>query len=269
MKKELLTILIVNYNSADFIKTSLWALARLTYNPFCVEIIDNNSSAKDYKKLAAVCKDYTNVSVTREKTKLTGSLAHGSALNKLATTVKTPYFSILDADATWLLKDWDKLFISYINASLKVIGTQAAKPKPQDFPLMYAIFFETKIFRSLKIDFCPQVNNSKKDTGYQLREHYKKGGYTGMILYLKNTRNYTTGPFSAIICAEYYLSPTNKKIVASHFGRGSSGGDQKYRHGNLLYRIPLLSKPFRLLRGRREKQIWLKTCERIVTQQIS
>lgn len=75
----------------------------------------------------------------RVRTNLTGSMAHGTALNALAKKVNTPYFSILDADATWLKKNWDQILIEEINNRVKVIGTQASGNKPKDFPLMFSL----------------------------------------------------------------------------------------------------------------------------------
>ncbi len=263
-----LTVLIVNYNSADFIKMSLFALSKLTHFPYVVEIIDNCSEMKDYKKLIQTCQRYPNVNLSRENTNLRGSLAHGTALNKLAKKVKTPYFSILDADASWLIKDWDKKLQQKITDIIKIVGVQTPLPKTQGFPGIYAVFLETKTFKKLDINFCPQGDGSTKDTGWQLKNKYQKQGFQGQIIQAYSTRDFKDGPFQKVICAEYYLKNVDH-IFASHFGRGSTQGEHKYRNTNLLYRIPFLSKLLRKVKGNHEKKLWLSICRRIINAQIS
>ena len=65
----IISVLIVNYNSADFIENSLYALSRLTKNPFKVFIIDNRTvitgsmnptGSGDYK-------NDENILITRDK----------------------------------------------------------------------------------------------------------------------------------------------------------------------------------------------------------
>jgi GT2 family glycosyltransferase len=54
-----LSVLIVNYNSADFVETSLYALKKLTQNPYQVFIRDNNSKLQDFLKLKKLLKNTT------------------------------------------------------------------------------------------------------------------------------------------------------------------------------------------------------------------
>jgi len=99
------TILTVNYNSAAFVINTLWCLEHITMHPYKVIIADNNSKPEDYAELEAYCADLDYVEVYRkEGFTLRGSMAHGTTLNELVKKVDTPYFSILDADATWLAK---------------------------------------------------------------------------------------------------------------------------------------------------------------------
>ena len=104
-----LTILIINFNTSDFIESSLYALKKLTKNPYDVFILDNGSIRDDYNRLRKIVKDYKNVYLERSDTHLRGSIAHGTGLNILVKKVKTQYFTILDADATWLIKNCDEI----------------------------------------------------------------------------------------------------------------------------------------------------------------
>jgi len=262
------SILIVNFNSADFVELSLYALAKLTQNDYKVYILDNGSDKRDYKKLLNVCQRYSQVYLERWETNLRGSLAHGTAINYLVQKVDTPYFSILDADATWLIKNWDEMLIHKLNDKVKVIGTQAPLPKPQDFPLMFAILFETKTFKKLNIDFRPKRNTLTEDTGFELKKKYITSGYAGRVITMKNTRTFHRGPFKEIIVAEYYL---NKKtnIFASHFGRGSTIGANKYINTKqkVIYKIPIVGKILLNNRGRKEKRKWIKICREVINEQ--
>jgi len=259
----------VNFNSSDFVEVSFYGLKRLTKNPYKVYILDNGSKISDYQNLKRICSQYEKVYLERKETNLRGNLAHGTALNYLVTKVDTPYFSILDSDAIWLIKNWDEILINQLNDKVKVIGTQApiGSPKPQDFPLIFAIFFETETFKKLNIDFRPKDLSQYQDTGWELREKYLLNGFKGKIITIKSTRNYKKGPFREIICSEYYLDGYSH-IFASHFGRGSTLGENKYCRGtNFLYRLPFLGKVFRLSRGKKEKQKWLNICKQIINEQ--
>ena len=111
MKPEI-TILIACFNDQKFIDISLYALSKLTKNPYQVYILDNGSELKNYKDLKKICSKYKNVFLERRETDLRGSMAHGTAFNYLVKKVNTPYFSILDADAIWLKKNWDEILIT-------------------------------------------------------------------------------------------------------------------------------------------------------------
>ncbi|PCI21346.1 hypothetical protein COB64_00485 [Candidatus Wolfebacteria bacterium] len=271
MKNPLITILIVNFNSAEFIENTLYGLKKLTRNPYQVFIVDNDSKSKDYEKLQRIISEYENVSLERNSTGLRGSMAHGTALNYLATQVDTLYFSILDADATWLIKDWDTILISTFDDKVKVAGTESDGDKPKDFPLMYAILFETKTFNDLNIDLRPRDISLHEDTGAELREKYLAAGFKGIILGARNTRTYKDGPFrNSIGVAEHYLKGY-EHIFSSHFGRGSTLGANKYIHTKrkYLYKIPLLGGYLLRKKGRKEKSEWISVCKDIINKQQS
>lgn len=262
------TILTVNFNSSEFVLNSLWCLERITKHPYKFIVADNGSELADYKKLEAGCKTFKNVTCYRkENFTLRGSMAHGTTLNELVKMVDTPYFSILDADATWLAKDWDDIVIKHINDKVKVVGTQAPATKPQDFPLMFCILFETEAFNSLNIDFRPKDIEQKQDTGFELREKYLNAGFEGGLIEMRNTRQFQKGPFSSLVgVAEYYLDGNEDQIFASHFGRGSSLGANKYQKGlkGRLYRFPKLGAYLLKRKGLAEKRSWIETCKTLI-----
>ncbi|MCF7866688.1 glycosyltransferase family 2 protein [Candidatus Woesearchaeota archaeon] len=245
-----------------------YSLKRLTKNKYNLLINDAESNNADFTKIKKLAKR-KNIILFNQIKNLKGSIAHGTALNELAKKISSPYFCILDADAVWLKKNWDEILINELNNKVKVIGTQPSKPKPQDFPLMYAILFETKTFKKLNIDFRPKDIKAHLDTGHDLRDKYIKAGYKGEVLEFRNTRHYKKGPFKNLICAEYYL-PGEKRIFASHFGRGSSLGVNKYMHGKgsgIIPRIPFIAKYLAKIRGKYEKYKWIKKCKEIIDDQ--
>lgn len=266
--KEKLSILIVNYNTSDFIGIGLYALSKLTKNSYKVFIIDNNSESDDYGKLKGIASTYDDVFIERFETDLKGSMAHGTALNALVEKVDTPFFSILDSDAVWLKKNWDEILINELSDKAPVIGTQAPLGKPQDFPLMFAILFRTKEFRELDIDFRPKDIEAKQDTGFEIREKYMGTGCNGKNIKYLNTREYKKGPFANVICGEYYLDG-HKEVFASHFSRGSSLGANKYNGGleKIVYNIPVIGASLRKRKGEKEKKRWIRICKKIIDKQ--
>ena len=262
----LITICIVNFNSAEFVLNSLYCLEKITKNLYKVIIRDNNSEIKDYINLKQNILDYPNVELYRvENFDLLGSLAHGTAINDLIGRIDTMYGVVLDADCTFLYKNWDDILIKELTEECPIIGTEAHKSKSQGFPLMYAIFFDANIMKNLQIDFRPKGELPKKDTGYRLREGYQKEGYDSKLLNLKQTRFYKEGPFHKLIVAEYYLN-NYESIFASHYSRGSTLGKNKYRRTkkNKFYSLPLIGNHLLISKGKREKKKFIKICQKIV-----
>jgi len=200
----LISILIVNYNTSVFIEECLCSLEKLTKNSYQIFILDNGSKISDFNKLKTICSRYPNCIVDRNETDLRGSMAHGTALNILVKKVNTPYFSIIDADAIWLRKNWDEILLSQLNEKVKVIGTQApvVGPKYQDFPLVFAILFETESFQKLNINCLPKDPIHGQDVCFELKEKYLLGGFLGKVIKSKITRTYKQGPFKDVLCSE-------------------------------------------------------------------
>jgi 2-polyprenyl-3-methyl-5-hydroxy-6-metoxy-1,4-benzoquinol methylase len=265
-----ITILIVNHHSIDFVKVSLRALFELTKNKFLVKILDNSVGEKEYTALLKLTKNNTNVEVIRMESKKSGSQSHAEALDSLVKKVKTRYFSVLDADAIWLKKNWDEILINRLGQKTKIIGSQAPPPKPQDFPLMFASVFETKSFRKLHISFKPKEIGRYQDTGHEMRSKYLSAGLKGENLSVKNTRYFHKGKFNDLICAEYYIKIKGKvELIASHFGRGSSLGMAKYLDFNRspFYRIPVVKNLLAKRKGIIEKNKWIQKCNDIIEDQ--
>lgn len=276
MKQQLITICTVNYNSSEFISMMLYSFRNLSVYPYKVIIRDNNSKKTDYEKLKNFITNekYNNVELYRVETTLIGSEAHGTALNDLVGKINTPYFCILDADAIFLKKDWDKILISYLDDKVKLIGTQASNPNALDFVSTFAVLGETESFKKLNIDFRPKDLLKFQDTEWDLREKYLNAKLSSRLLYDFNTRIYKKGPFSKVVCSEFYLSNNGDgSIFASHFGRGSSPKTKnlfKINAGsNILLRIINRGLIFiNVIKWKKDKKNWLNICKKIIDNQI-
>jgi len=135
--------------------------------------------------------------------------------------------------------------------------------------------------KKLKIDFKPKdIFNKDQDTGFLIREKFIANGYKGKMLINKYTKNFKYTYFKNILCQEFYLKGNNS-IIASHFWKGSTLGDWKYRQ-NLIkwigsvpvigpYLLIFIFRPELLLkigkfRGRVEKYKWIKICRKIINK---
>ncbi len=266
MTGELLTAVIVNYNTSDFIGMSLFTLTKLTKNAYKVIICDNGSRYLDKRKLKKIVNKYDNVELFFRKQSTSGSMGHGEALNLLIEKIDTPYGVVLDADATFLMNEWDDILINQLNNKLKIIGCPTVKNpiKPSDFPSVYATLFDTKTFKSLKIDMRPKNPKIGLDTGWEMREKFFESGYQCKVLESRNTREYKEGPFRDLICTEYYLEGYGE-IFTCHFGRGATLGAAKYYKGTRLFKLLLI--PLIKVKGYTEKKAWLDICKDIVERE--
>lgn len=267
MNRPLLTILTVNWNTADYIELMLYSLTRLTYNPYRVLICDNGSKPADILRLIDAVKIYENVELIFRQQKQSGSMAHGEALDILIDRVDTDYFVIMDSDCTFLMWHWDKALLARMDENIKIIGTPKLLDygrQVSDFPSVFAVMLNTKTYRDMDLSCKPADLSATQDTGWQWRERYLQQKYPFEIFEAHNTRTYQNGPFAAVICAEFYLQGNNT-LIASHFGRGSSGGLTKYTK-NWYGNLPLLRKLIARVIGYYEKQRWLNIARSIVDQ---
>jgi len=268
MDEKLITIVIVVYNVSAFVEVSLYGLAKLTKNNYKVIICDNGSSYLDKRKLKRIVSQYDNIDLFFRKQSAPGSIGHGEALNILIDKIDTPYGVILDADALFLKKNWDEILINQLDDKVKIIGVPPVrKPiKPVDFPSVFAVLFDTIVFKSLGIDMRPKNLKAGQDTGWEMREKFLKNGYKSEVLETRNTREYKEGPFRNILCAECYLEGCDD-IFACHFGRGSSLGAAKYKGLNNFLSLPGIIGVAKKVKGYKEKKEWLSICRETIDRQ--
>lgn len=267
--EQLLTILTVNYKTSDFIDLMLYAFHKLTKNSYKVIICDNYSSEEEVIKITDISKKYNNVEVIFRYQTQKGSIGHAEAMDLLVSKVNTSYFVTMDSDCTFLLKNWDEKLILKLDEKCKVIGTTLHQTKDflkhLDFPLVFAVLYETETYKKLNPSFMPGdiKEDRSKDTGWEIRKKYIDNEIEGFVFKTVNTKFECDDVFKDMYCSVYYLEDL---LIASHFARGSSGGVPKYSN-KWFFKIPILSKFIRRYIGLKEKNEWIKICKNIVNSQ--
>lgn len=257
----MLTIGTVNFNSADLIAEILRAVDLLTVSEWKMVVCDNGSKTSDINKLEKAVRCYSNVSLIKRKQTEIGSHGHAEGLNVLRKYFNTRYGVLLDSDCIPLAYGWDELLIRRLSSSIKIVGTPVASNSPgmikrdKSFPLMFLCLIDNVAVPITKIDFKPGDITKGQDTGWKMREIFQNLGYDGYCLHGENTRSYRSGPLSNSICDEYYLDSTKKRLICSHFGRGSNPVSGKYRDSQSSY----LS----------DKDRWLRRCGHIIDSQVN
>jgi hypothetical protein len=271
--EPLVSVLITNYNTYDFVKLSLFALKSLTHNSYKVLINDNGSRKKDISMLQKITQEEKNVFVNFRKSKYEfkdQSFAHAEALDILINMVDTKYTVILDSDCILLMKNWDQYLINQINDKVKIIGAPLPPGrsglKPYDFPFQFAVLFETETYKKLKISCMPCDISKGKDTCWEWKPKFTNNGYEAGIFIVKNTRDFKDGPFGNVLCEEYYVD--DNRLIASHFGRGSSGGTVKL-YGKWYFNLLIVSKFIKRVIAYKQKNDWINKCYKIIREQSS
>lgn len=270
----LISVLICTYNDADFVGASLYALGKLTKNPFVVHILDNNSNPANAAKLKSYAKKYPWVILERRIVEPRPSWIHGDSLNYLTAKLNTSYGCIMDADFSWLRKDWDQILLDQLNDTVKAAGTQTDNPiRSPNFPMIFGVIFETACLKELNINFQPKDISKGLDVAWEMGEKFLAHGWQGKMLPMRSTREHKEGPFASIAgAAEYYSLDDFGKIFGCHFGRGAFGDSYKYLKGQsplrrFIFRLPFLG-PFLLKTlTKQQRKKWIKIAKTIVDQE--
>jgi len=271
MKKDaIFTVVTVNWNTADFLRVMVEAMTKLSKNPFLFSVMDNGSRPEEMKKLVQLAQEYPEIiDVSFRIQNSTGSINHAEALDILTDSVTTPYTVVMDADCTFLMKDWDQYCIDSLNGNTKIIGTELGSAKEEvkknNFVFPFAAFFETKTHKELETSAMPGEGPAQ-DTCWQWQRDYGAAGYGHKTFKVRNTRVYKDGPFADIISAEYYTNETkdDERLVANHFSRGSTMGASKYASA---IPIPGIRTWIGKQIGKKEKKIWIEKCREIINAQ--
>jgi glycosyltransferase involved in cell wall biosynthesis len=260
------TVIVVNYNSSRFVSLILECVARLSECTGEIIITDNGSHPSDVARLMRMCSLYDNTLVLPRKQTMTPSLAHGGALDAMLPYVRTPYVTVMDADACFLQYGWDKIMIDELNGDCHAVGTPHAFSAPYryiDFPLMYATMYKTDTLRELNCKFVPIEGKETVgyDTGWEIRHKFREARLTAKVFSPRSTRDWKGGAFNRVVCTEYWH---NDALIASHFGRGSTVGAAKYFK---VLSVPVVAPALRRFVGLRERQLWIQTARELIASQ--
>jgi hypothetical protein len=265
-----ITVVTVHYNSFEFVRLMYESFIALTQNKFRMLVCDNGSRLIHKNRLCGYFESRKDVElVFREQGRERASFAHARALDLLLSQVKTEYALVMDSDCVLLAKDWDRLMVDTMRCC-EIIGTTSDKEHAGarigggTFPLPFAMFLRVRTFRSLGVSFMPGEVAQGQDTAWQLKEAYTKRGLSSCVFDGYNTRTFRSGPFARLEgIQEYYYQG---KLIASHFGRGSSGGLAKYFTNNPMN--PFFNI-FRWFKGQVEMRSWMAICRKIVADQMA
>ena len=275
MSKPLITIVSANYNDSLFKELMLYAFDKLTFNSFKTIFMDNGSDKRNVSVLRKLLENYDNLNIIYQNQNVAGSQGHGEALDKMIDMVDTKYTVVMDSDCTFLMKNWDEYLLNEIDDKIKIIGSSSPPDRAGirigggDFPLPFATLFETNIYKKLNISCMPGDVTKGEDTCWEWKTKFINNGFSGKTFITKNTRDYKDGPFGKLTGIEEYYTD-NDKLIASHFGRGASGGLAKYtskddkKFYNLIIALPYLGNIFAKYRGKNEMQLWIEKCYNII-----
>ena len=206
-----LTIISVVYND---LRTNLFDLMvksvlRYTYNAPKFIICDNGGN--NLSKYVGL----SNFTIIPNKnTNLRGSIAHGTALNKIMLLVKSEKTAIIEQDCVVLKEDWDNIGNADIMAAEKM----------ENIYHMCFMVFRSKLL--IGTDFRPGNNVSvsrcfspKEDVGWKIGNYITS---STIIKKLNFVDCKTDGAkiFKHLQSDEF--QDTNGNVIASHFGRGSN-----------------------------------------------
>jgi hypothetical protein len=262
------TVVTVNYNSFEFVRLMYESMRTLSGGGFRMLVCDNGSRPAQRDRLCRYFAGKTDVGLLfRDQGSEQASFAHARAVDLLLSRVETAYAVVMDSDCVFLSRDWDRVVLEAMGR-YEIIGTTSAKEQGSHrigggtFPLPFAMCLRMSTFRSLGVSFMPGDISRGQDTAWQLKEAYTARGLPSCVFDSYNTRTFRSGPFARLEgVQEYYYQG---KLIASHFGRGSSGGIAKYfRSGpkNPFFNV------FRWMKGRVEMRSWMAICRRIVAEQ--
>lgn len=270
-KNKKITILLVNYNTSKFVEILLFSLQKLTLSSYKVIICDNGSNDNEILQLSNTVRKYKDVDVIFRLQSVGGSIAHGQALDILIEKVNTKYTVIMDSDCVLLMRGWDKYMINQIKNKIQMVGSAEIEDVNVNrigtsFVLPFLCMFNTKTFKSLKISCLPGDIKKGQDVCWEWEKKYKEKNFECSKFIGKSTRRNNKIEFSDIVGVENYYTKDNK-IIASHFGRGSSLGFAKYKSW-YFKSIPYLSKILNNFYGQSQINKWIFKSKKIIERSL-
>ena len=218
---------------------------------------------KDYRRLL----EEKDVDVIFRLQSASGSIAHAEALDILIEKVNTKYTVIMDSDCVLLMRGWDKYMINQMKNKIQIVGSAEIEDVNVNrlgtsFVLPFLCMFNTKTYKSLNISCLPGDIKNGQDVCWEWEKKYKEKNFGCSKFIGKSTRRNNKIEFSDLVGVENYYTKDNK-IIASHFGRGSSLGFAKYKSW-YFKTIPYLSKILNNFYGQSQINKWIFKSKKII-----
>ena len=123
MKKQLISILITNYNKSKFLKKNLSSIVNQNYKNFEVIIYDDNSTDQSLQIINQYCKRYKNFQLVLNKKKkfISPALNQIRGINKIFSLSKGQIICLMDADDFFLREKLERINFYFINNNQKII----------------------------------------------------------------------------------------------------------------------------------------------------
>lgn len=166
LSKKKVTILIVNFKTLSLIKRAVEAIREMTNKEdYEIIVFDNGSNDESLDYLRKCVGE--DLQLIESQT----NLGHGSALDKIAKLVRTPYMFTMDSDAYPTSAKWLDYHVSKINDKVKCSGNVFAQHR--NHVHVSALMLETNVFRMLNMSFVAKGDHL--DYGKPERTAYDVG----------------------------------------------------------------------------------------------
>jgi glycosyltransferase involved in cell wall biosynthesis len=194
LSKKKVTILIVNFKTLDLIKRAIEAIRKLTNkDDYDIIALDNGSNDESLEYLRSCVGD--DLQLVESST----NLGHGTALDKIAKLVRTPYMFTMDSDAYPTTSEWLNYYLSKMSDKVKCAGSRFEEKR--DHVHVSALIIETEVFKKLNMSFVGK--GSYLDYGKPDRQAYDVGEKLTWDLRDKGFEVCSDGSFSSFVTHDW------------------------------------------------------------------
>ena len=155
-------------NTEKYIKFLIESIIKTKSNHYIINfLIGINSDNVDINYLQNLKNIYEDIKIIKNNCnvyKSGSSSNHGESINFIINNFSGKFGMIIDADVAFLSKNWDLTLTSFINNEVIIIGSEYGLDdfKYMGNPNIITCLFDTKIIKSLDINFLPKFRNNIK-----------------------------------------------------------------------------------------------------------
>jgi glycosyltransferase involved in cell wall biosynthesis len=176
-KDELVSIVVVNYNTKELIKLVIDSIIHYTdYKNYEILIVDNGSTDGSLDLLDKLSRSKNIRLIKHNQKKSIGSMAHSRALDLGVSLAKGKFILTLDADSFPIKKGWLKELIKLYNSDKKI---RIVGAKRGDYVHPSCLLIKKKTILKNNLSFMPENNF---DTGLYMSYFLVKKGFKKRLL---------------------------------------------------------------------------------------